>query len=387
MNFDKHTYELINDFLDGKLPPEEKLAFQTQLDQDTELQEELETYKLTNLVVKAAASNELRQEIQSGIKEYDQSVKSRWLRNGLIVLFALSLVSASGIFWYSEKQDHTSDKEITSSNIPTSDKTDESVSPSLPEEQKTDPPAKISEPVVSPTNKEPVPVAKTRSVDTTRENTTNDQGASITDSTDSIGSEKVSKKDRTTDLLADQDTTLKKTAVTAPKAADCSQFSLVGEPRITAACAGKNDGVVDYSSLTASDDSNDLTVSSDLGRKAGKNTYDRLYSGYYTFTISNQAGCSIEEEVYVPEKNCFPKDFIINPSAGESWEAPVADSEVFSLSIVDTQGKTVFSKERAQNLSWEGIDQYGSPLPAGLYVYLIKLGDQRVKSGQITIIR
>lgn len=384
MNFDKQTYELINDFLDGKLPPEEKLAFENRLSQDMELQEELETYKLTNLLVKVAASNELRKEIQSGIKEYDQTIKSRWLRNGLIMLFAISLISASGIYWYTKKPDHGPDIEIASQALSNPDEKD--YSPDIP--QPKDPisiePEKDAEPVVPPNITDTGSAANTSSTDTVQEIKRKDQAVSILDS---ASPEQNSKKDTTENSVAEKDPIQKKSAVPEPKSPDCSQFSIVGLPHVSAACAGKNDGRVDFSSMTSSDGSSDLRVSSTNGNKVEKNSMERLYSGYYTFKITNLDGCSIEQEVYVPEKKCFPKDFIINPTAGESWVPPVEGSEIYSLSIVDTQGKTVYSNDRVRNFSWNGTDQYGSELPAGLYVYLIKLGDQGVKSGQITIIR
>lgn len=382
MNFDKHTYELINDFLDGKLPPEEKLAFETRLDQDIELQEELETYKLTNLVVKTAASNELRREIQSGINEYDQSIKSRWFRNGLIVLFAISLISASGIYWYTKK--HSSEKKMASKHMPKSDNSEKIKQGPPSEDQIIKTAEEKAENVPSPKMKEPKSPERAASVDTIHEPVEKNLVTSISDS---LSNKQVSKKDRTDNFPARKDTVQNKTSVPELKTIDCSRFSLAGNPKVTAACADKNDGIVDFSDIRSTKASEKLTVSSGTGIGAEDKSFERLYSGYYTFTISNQEGCSIELEVYVPEKNCFPKDFIINPSAGESWAPPVESSEIYSLNIMDAQGKTVYSSERVQNITWEGTDQYGSPLPAGLYVYLIKLGDQSVKSGQITIIR
>ena len=65
MSEDFSTYELIDQYLDGKLEEEALLDFQLSLELDANLKEQLEFQKLANEIVKATELNRVKEIIKS----------------------------------------------------------------------------------------------------------------------------------------------------------------------------------------------------------------------------------------------------------------------------------------------------------------------------------
>ncbi len=111
----------------------------------------------------------------------------------------------------------------------------------------------------------------------------------------------------------------------------------------------------------------------------------------YILTVQSRGGCGIStdtvqvrlfREIYIP--NAFTPN---NDGINDSWSIPALDAYPnFELSVFNRYGEIVFKNSKI-NKGWDG--QYKSgPLPAGTYVFFIKLGvSGEVRKGTVVILR
>jgi len=116
-----------------------------------------------------------------------------------------------------------------------------------------------------------------------------------------------------------------------------------------------------------------------------------LPTGTYAVTVADAAGCamSVAVDVDVLNMGCLDIPTAISPNgdgANDSWiitgifEYPDAEVQVFNK-----WGGLVFSAVGYQN-NWGGTYNE-EPLPAAVYYFIVKISEQEVHTGSLTIIR
>jgi gliding motility-associated-like protein len=73
----------------------------------------------------------------------------------------------------------------------------------------------------------------------------------------------------------------------------------------------------------------------------------------------------------------------------ETWSLPVTDQEAFTVSIFNRGGQLMFKRNSNEGhlQEWNGTSNSGSPLDAGVYVYVIEHQNGAQETGQITLAR
>ena len=360
MKNDKDLYQQIDDYLDGAMSPADHHAFEQEISRDTLLSEEVELYRMANTVVKASASNELRREIQTGIKIFDRKAK---IKNWAIAALLVALTTGALLTYLVLKQE----KSVPAKRLNTQ-------APAAVEQNKTVVVDSVIEIKVIRTTQKPITV-------TGLENTNSNNAPDSSEAPILLPTQKNT-------VAIDNTNPVQKTEEKPiSKPIDCSDFGLKTNPEIIPTCPNKYDGAIDFSHTIVIGGKEPYTLTSSISNTTTLERFANLPAGNYSFTLSDANGCHKEIDVTIPEKNCRQKNFIINTPIGESWMPPVDNSETYDLQIIDEKGKVILSQNQIRNWEWKGTDQYGQIVPSGLYVYLIKFDDQKVHSGQITIIR
>lgn len=374
MKYDRRTYELVEAYLKGELNAEANEAFELLLAEDDKLASEVEAWMLANKAIEASASEALRMEIREGMRKHDHAYKLKWRIGGGLLLTGLLI---SGLLLVLKPAPET---------IENPDR--------LPEIKKETP---------RPEHKDTL----------SRPERANGEFTPRTGSIKRIDSSRFSAKvdllpiQNPEDVIADPETgTINKDVIdsavaisTEPEArsgaetssipiptTDCSGLVFRLQPELKPACADRADGAIEFLQERIEGGAPPYRI-----RPAGSETasmyYPGLSSGDHAFIVSDRSGCMDTVNVYLPGKICGERSFVINPDAGESWETPVKDGDVFDIQIMDMGGNVVFAREQERKFAWTGISNQGFTLPSGLYVYLIMLEDKTSVSGQITIIR
>jgi len=157
-------------------------------------------------------------------------------------------------------------------------------------------------------------------------------------------------------------------------------------------CTGQKNGAVVFDK-TSLDTESSYEFSVDGGKTFNSDSrFDKLAIGNYTLIIKDQNGCKSKTVVaQVVKEVC---DYVIVPSRQNYWEVPLQKFADESVILKITDGKTgriVFTETiSGGNYTWNGVDENGTELPMGVYVYeLSVLGniDLPVIKGSVTIAR
>ncbi len=109
----------------------------------------------------------------------------------------------------------------------------------------------------------------------------------------------------------------------------------------------------------------------------------------YSLKVTSSKGCTstdlvvvnVVDQLYVP--NAFTPN---GDGKNDRWTIPNLDlADGAQVQVFDRAGQPVFTSSSA-NISWNGTHR-GIPLPAGVYIYLIRFRDGFVMKGQVSIIR
>ena len=165
--------------------------------------------------------------------------------------------------------------------------------------------------------------------------------------------------------------------------------ALVGEGQVfETSCADKSDGQIVVSASGG-------TFPFSFTWSSGQNTsqIDQLESGNYTVFIEDDNGCQLSLDFTIPfnQEECLviPNTFTPNgDNYNDTWI--IGDAEFYDdleVHVFNKWGEEIFTS-KGEYEPWDGTFK-GSPLPAGVYYYVIYLRDaENTKfTGSITIIR
>ncbi len=157
-------------------------------------------------------------------------------------------------------------------------------------------------------------------------------------------------------------------------------------------CIGQKNGAVVFDKASLDTESS-YEFSIDGGKTFNTDSkFDKLGIGNYTLIIKDQNGCKSKTVVAQIEKETC--DYIIVPSRQNYWEVPLQKFANESVTLKITDGKTgriVFAETiSGGNYTWNGVDESGTELPMGVYVYELSAPantDLPLIKGSVTIAR
>jgi len=96
----KYTFEQIEAYLDGELPPQEASAFEAALDSDTDLQQAVAAHRATRRAVDAYATQRTHERVKSIFTEHQKKKQPGFSTNMLRIAAAIAVVLALGISYF-----------------------------------------------------------------------------------------------------------------------------------------------------------------------------------------------------------------------------------------------------------------------------------------------
>lgn len=114
-----------------------------------------------------------------------------------------------------------------------------------------------------------------------------------------------------------------------------------------------------------------------------------LASEFYTVSLLDADNCSIElaKEVFVDIKECNQRETqSFNPNYGEVFEFPIPKEEDAMIVFYSRYGKEVFAAAINNNSkSWNGKNDKGETVEAGLYIYKITYKKSPQEIGEVLV--
>jgi hypothetical protein len=366
------TYQLIDNYLNGSLIGDAFVVFEQRLQLDASFAEEVELVKLSNQVVIGATIESIRQQMQADIANIDQKNTFSKVKNWSVGILLGTAVLTTGILY--------------------SHSTKEETAPQNTLQQKGNNPIKPNETVPYKNNTSievPLPTyilatSKTKQVVTTA--ITNDSAKTITEerTSSAVSTPPIN---RQTNLVIDKPSV----PVTVEKKAFDPCLNIQIQASITAkpSCKEQSTGSVSIPINNIKGGVKPYTIQFNGSKpNAKKELYSYLSAGTYAIEISDSNGCSQQFSKVVSENSCRKTNYVFAPDKGEIWKINGLDDTPFHITILNISGKTVYTSENIEGtFEWNGFNQQGAYLDAGLYIYILESNAGEKENGQVTIVR
>jgi hypothetical protein len=364
------TYELIDQYLNGKLSEKEKISFQNEISSNQELNALVEKQRLANQLIIENRLSKLKSQvggdIQAGVADRlifrKNLIHGLWWTIGLITICATTFMVLSKEEVVNHKSNQIKSVEThTQTVVPNSTTTTEStktekVKPSF----KTDKTSVVKKDVM---NQSPVEVELKK--------TTADQTVDQT-----------SKNHDDTNVMVED------------KKDPCSQIQLNLSGNAIATCFGRDEGKLEidgaggttpYKFGIRKESSKEVSW-----KVPGVTSFDHLSSGKYYVIAEDKNGCKTDQEVsfIISSKSCVDEqteEYAFKPEYGEQFKLqPENDG---TISIYDRAGREVYQStlHAGTEFIWDGMDLHGKFVEKGLYLYLLKYKEGNTKKGYITV--
>lgn len=375
---------MIDRYLRGELAGEELEDFTKNLSDDPGLAEDVAFQSEVNELISANAYHELRNQMSADIANIDQGTSTKGFNRTISIILIVGLLSVAGGYFLLKDNANSNielsgnDKKelIQPDTISSSDLTDIQNIHAAPEQSRTAP---------SANNKK-----------TPSENINGNKNIEIQDIARAI-----TQVDEDTVAFQSQPSTINETskAVKEPVSRPSEKSEINVDPcanaiikarwTISEACQARNDGKIeiDESLIQGGVEPYKIDIYSG-NQKVDPLDLDRLYSGNYTLKITDVNGCLGKWNVKLAEKNCQPVGVSFSPAQGETWTFSGNDRNSYYLSIYNQAGQLIFKSSLLSGAyEWSGINNAGSTVETGFYVYVVEYTNGKKENGQITVIR
>jgi hypothetical protein len=362
MKQDIEMFSRIEGYLNGTLNESEKNNFETELAENTELQQEVEASRLANLALMRNKLWDIKNLSAAIDQEEKQARKTK--RNAAIATGLTLLVAGVAYLMVSNNEQTTQTQTDTKTQTL---KTEQAVSP------------KETEPVIASTSNQTKNFSSTETKKTTesKQEETDYTAPPIVSESKEILVEKVEPTKPT------QTTEPQKQTETA-KADICATTNLEAYISTEKACVGDQNGRIQVSGFKGGQAPYSFKI---VDQTKQTIPATRLGAGTYSVVISDQNLCTKTiKEVVVKEEDCR-KDFELNASNGETVELGIASPSA-SFSVYDKAGNSYFYKQFAEGetIIWNGAATNGEA-QSGYFIFMIKYQDGKTKQGSVTVVR
>lgn len=360
MNLDDHTYELIDQYLQGELP--ENHPFVQDLAKNPALAKEVELRKL----LEGAVVDYRLLEVQKALSDNKaQFIKENTFRWNWLYWALPALIVATTVYFYNVSTQH----ECRLPSLKTYSK-------KLPQPEQ--------DKAVAPNTKNVVPNTTTKT-SKTLESTTKEipvastvQQETSVDQQDTVSSVKTTEK---TEALISVPT--QKVTHTDP----CLGIQIKAYVAETRPCVGSSEGQLLLKNVTGGQAPYRYAI--DGKTFQNESLFTGLPESEYHIHIKDINNC--ETTVYnnysLKSKTCISyAEHVFNPTLN-TWEVPTDPEKQGEITVVNPNGQMVFSQifNKSEKLNWNGLDNSGGLLLPSVYIYTIKYADGVVEQGKITI--
>lgn len=382
---DNTILETIDNYLDGLMSEEERIAFEQQITNDSKLAQIVEETQLTNEAIYMASLSELKQQVGSDIKQIKYNAGPNY--KGYIIAGALALIGAGTIGYIynqSSKADESTLAKIESNTLAQQSSTIEQ------SEEKTIVDVKETSSSTIPTNK-PLKSISSPSITVNNpvlplENKNEKKEGITTDLTENkVTSEHTNTKNelKTSEVSISKNELNSNSAELAPQTIDCSQSYSV---QSDASCKNEATGSITVKINTNPQPSN-IVLDGTIAKKSG--LFMDLKAGKHEIKVTYAKDCSFIEAVVVEEKWCpLNKNYSFNPDYNEQWELNYEEGSEGNLIIFNKLGREVYTNTFGSgSVFWNGSDSQGVPVPIGTYIAIIRYADGRKEKIELTIVK
>lgn len=362
MKQDIEMFALIEGYLNGTLNKDEKNSFETELSQNTELQQQVEASRLANLALMRNKLWEVKNLSAAIDQEEKQATKTK--RN-VAIATALTLFVAGIAYLTISNTEQTTQKQADTKTQTV--KTEQAISP---KETK-------SVEVSSSNQAKNISSTETKKPTESKQKETAHSTLPIVYESKEILVEKVEPKNST------QTSEPQKQTETA-KADVCANTNLEAYIATEKACLGDQNGRIQVSAFKGGQAPYQFKI---IDKTKQTIPATRLGAGIYTVVITDNNLCSKTiKEVVVKEEDCR-KDFELNASNGETVELGIASPSAL-FSVYDKAGNSYFYKQFAEGekIIWNGAATNGEA-QNGYFIFIINYQDGKVKQGSVTVVR
>ncbi|MBX9853700.1 MAG: gliding motility-associated C-terminal domain-containing protein [Cytophagaceae bacterium] len=360
MNPELHTYELIDRYFRNELKGEELAQFNLKIASDSTFAELVEAQKIANELIIDEQMIALKERMTQDLKS-DGNTGQPW---GKVILGAVIIITAAaGTYYYSSKNNETTNSLRRNLNSTIKE------TPASPEKNVLPEKTKVFKKKDHPVQIKTIPVID-------------------------LPKDERPVKDIQRDFFYDPSLPQivpGKTTVHGNKTSvNCSSVKITAHLTVTNTCEDHATGSVTIDLNSIEGGASPYTFSVNGDNFSPQYTFSYLQEGNYHIIIKDDNNCvSIIQEAQVKKESCHKLiDDAFMPAQGETWKFP-ADSDNAEISIFNKTGKEVYhvKMNRRYPESWDGKDNSGADLEAGVYYFNIKHDNGQNVQGHISIIR
>jgi hypothetical protein len=368
-------FELIEDYLKGKLQGQALKDFETRLASDSSFGTKVEEHKIMQDLLFTQGLIETREKLQAIrkakiAKEGGKGGKNRWM-NGLgIIIISFVMVNSIYVVFFKEKLSEKS-KDVTfvqNEEIKEIEKTNAG------KQERNSNPTNYNNKMdrIKDRNMLPVPGPDTI---TLRDKSIQ---SSVIPDTHNL-------KRKELNTVVEKKTSPK----VNPEAVSCAGVYIKAKIQTEESCLDKATGKL-YVSQVAGGNS-PYRFSIDNSEVSVQNSYfEHLTPGKHQIRITDAGGCMTSMEAELLSKPCQPdKSNIFAPDYGETWKFPINPEGNCKVRIYDATGNIVYEVNtfNGQPFEWNGVGNNESYIRAGAYLYQISCDDGVINEGSVTVTR
>jgi len=385
---DLGTYELIQDYLGGKLNGEVLAEFERRMTSEKDFKQYVQNHKAANVFIRKKELNAIKRELQI-IHDKSKYSGRNW-KPFLGLFFGLLL---SILMWdFSSSSDSNPNESIVKveSISVVSDGPKREITPVKKEEQML---TSIEE---NDTQVLPRNIKSKRATNSKIENLKNDSlGIYEIDlkpkplesigikqmPPDSLGIKQMSNK---LNPMKGKTSTLNNDIKS--EKVNCNPYSVTLDLNVHPTCRNKSEGMM---KILNEEFTKGYRFQMDKFEPQDGLTFSKLSAGFHDVYVIDERGCkSVPYEAEIPEVNCV---IIIHPAQNIFWEIPQemtsgkdAELEIFNVKT----GALVYSQKLNSNDQnfWHGRGWQGQTLPMGAYIFICTSNGHKSR-GDITIVQ
>jgi len=364
---DENIYEVIELYLSGILPENERMLFEEQLISDSALQHKVEVCKTAKELI---LQNKLKGLKSIMAEEQTKADQNGPFNKGWTFLILLAVISSGS---YLLVRNNSSSEIEKSEHIKNNIVSTESA-PNIPQQGSEAKNTNAAHPLKSNT----IPDKKT---DNQLSITKNDivaiapdieQGQPLT------SKENILKPDISTNTIAEP-----KNDIVPPPSNKCEGVVISAQLLVQEPCNGSNNGIIEIKGFKGGTSPYKTTLNGSGSEE--ENIFRDLNQGTYRVDVTDYNGCKHQFNPLILKGKVCKLDYDFNPGRGEEWHGPMV-TQASKLSIIDKTGNQIYSRQMTdgEQCTWSGYSETGK-LELGYFIYIIENRDGNVIKGSITV--
>lgn len=373
MNNDTQILQRIDDYLNGLMSEDECRSFESEIDQNPELQTEVEQMRIVNKAIYVSSLSSIKDQIASEIKNVEYKPPFNYKKYLFISAFLMTGLFVAYIQFHTQKPD-SQDSKISTVVLNKDERTIE-----IKNENTRD---TFSVTHDHHTVRHIDKILTIKKIDATVEN------IAKTKNNVSTESKTISTEEKENVVLENEIEERTKQDVsskieTAPSKATTNDTPCVSTHKLIphSPCKNENNGRIE---IKGSGISKIEMKEYNLNGQS----FNDIPAGEYIIVLTYGNDCIFKEKISLAEKWCASNEaYSFNPDY-ETWELQHENGMAGNLVIFNNFGKEVYSTSFGDNeVTWVGRDQQGISLPMGTYVAFVNYTDGKKERIELTIIK